>query len=173
MTVAAEFLPDWVFPSLELRPPMRLIGKNKTGNRMMFLCGVWAIRVGLDLRFPEGTNFPIWKLLVSGNHFCPGLQGGSQLELAEIGKTAFTNHLPNQKNICQEIGESKQLQTEGICICLDPNWYFSESCPYCCLTKLQVNFLPDQGWVYFFPCTPSLPVLWPLLYLGKEQKGTL
>lgn len=64
---------------------------------MMVLCGVWAIRVGLDLRFPEGTNFPVWKVLGSGNHFCPGLQGGSQLELTEIGKAAFANHLPNQK----------------------------------------------------------------------------
>lgn len=85
----------------------------------MFLCGVWAIRVSLDLRFPEGTDFPIWKLPGSGNHFCPVLQGGNQLELVEIGKSAFTNHLLNQKNIYQEIGESKQLQTEGICTCFD------------------------------------------------------
>lgn len=45
------------------------------------------------------------------------LQGGSQLELAEIGKSVFTNHLLNQKNIYQEIGESKQ--TEEICTCFD------------------------------------------------------
>lgn len=70
------------------------------------------------------------------------------------------------------IGKSNQLQAEGICTYLSPNLYFSESSLYYYLTNLKLRFLLTKVVFIFFPCTPSVPVLWPLLYLEKEQKGT-
>jgi len=69
----------------------------KRKMEIVFLCYVWVIWVDLDLRFPSGN---LWELVFLFKRCwfhavtyaqALGFQEGSQLELAEVGKTTSIN----------------------------------------------------------------------------------
>lgn len=134
---------------------------------MVFPCDtVWAVRVDLDLRFPSSK---LEELIFF-------LKAASFMQWLMPRRWAFRKeanyNLHNlAKLLLQMTGKSEQLQAEGICTYFSPNLYFFGTSLYYYVINFKLGFLLTKVFI-FFPCTPSVPVLWPLLYLEKEQKGT-